>query len=268
MSNIYHAPFESGAIGDTLTFTTTGTSTPQNVYTDPDLDTAWPNPVEADSEGNFPVIFLDPSLPDYRVDYKDINGVSYPGYPVDNVPASQDQSSAYLVKGGTPIVEMYESDEATDAKRWRTIVSGGVMRLQTGTDAGVWTDFMTVTRAGVVTIPSFVTNAGSFTGTLTGMSGTITGTFYWRVSDDFVDLWCDQDITGTSNDTAMTLTGLSAAIQPGSTRFTSDFRALDNTAIAGPFYAAISGSVVTFLPNFTSSGSKGLKAGWTIGYPL
>jgi hypothetical protein len=152
MSTIYSHPFVSGAIGDTLTFTTTGTSTPQNTYADPDLSTAHSNPVEADAEGNFPPIFLDPSLPDYRVDYKNISGVSYPGYPVDDVPSTQDQSTAYLVKGTAPTVELFETDASANNKRWRIRADGEQFLIQQGTDAGVWTTLMTIPRGTVVQV--------------------------------------------------------------------------------------------------------------------
>jgi hypothetical protein len=61
-----------------------------------------------------------------------------------------------------------------------------------------------------------VGSAGSFTGTLTGMVGATTGTVDYRVSSNgVVSLLVAIGITGTSNSTAMTMTGLPAAVRPG-----------------------------------------------------
>jgi hypothetical protein len=152
MSTIYSPPFVSGAIGDKLYFYITGTSTPQNTYTDHDLNTAHANPVEADAEGNFEPIFFDPEVSAYRVDYKNSAGVSYPGYPVDNVPSSQNQATAYLVKGTAPTVELWETDAGADDKRWRIRADGEQFLIQQGTDAGVWTTLMTIPRGTVVQV--------------------------------------------------------------------------------------------------------------------
>jgi hypothetical protein len=221
MSTIYSPPFVSGAIGDQLFFFITGTSTPQNTYTDPDLNTAHSNPVEADAEGNFETIFFDPELPAYRVDYKDINGVSYPGYPVDNVPSSQNQATVYLVKGENPTVELWETDATTDNKRWRIRVDGEQFKIEQGTDAGLWTALMTLNRGDVIQ------ESGSFTATLNGVSGTVTGTAYWyRFSDAIIIVF--PSFTGTSNTTTKTISGIPSGLRPArnSNVFTS---ALDDS---------------------------------------
>lgn len=270
MSILYSPPFVSGAIGDTLTFTMTGTTTPQDTYADPDLDTAHTNPVQADAEGNFPPIYFDPELPDYRVDYKNSEGVSYPGYPVNDVPSSQNQAPAYLAKGDSPFVEWWEADATTNNKRWRARVDGELWKLQRGTDAGVWTDIIQISRSGEVTIPSLVTSAGSFSGVLTGFASDPTPTVYYQVSDGYVRMWVETDYFATSDDTAMTLTGMPAELYPANTSITPPFMARDNGATVMA-YAGVSGAgVATFVTagNFTNSGSKGLPRGWTMGYPL
>lgn len=53
--------------GCKLTFSITGTSTAQNTYQDVGLTIPHLNPVAADADGLFPAIYLDPSLPNYRV---------------------------------------------------------------------------------------------------------------------------------------------------------------------------------------------------------
>src|SRR5450755_54165 len=61
--------------GATYSFFQTGTSTPQNTFTDSTLVTPNANPVVADSNGLFPPIYLSASF-DYKVILKDSAGVT------------------------------------------------------------------------------------------------------------------------------------------------------------------------------------------------
>lgn len=61
--------------GATLSFFQTGTSTPQNTYTDSTLATANANPVVADSNGLFPAIYLAAAF-DYKAILKDSSGTT------------------------------------------------------------------------------------------------------------------------------------------------------------------------------------------------
>jgi hypothetical protein len=107
-------------------------------------------------------------------------------------------------------------------------------------------------------------SSGSFTATLTGMSSTTTGTMKYRIQNGLVTVWTDSSITGTSNATTMTMTGVPAAIQPATTR-----TVLCSVADNGVFYAssatitAASGTWTFYKSfagsSFTSSGIKGLN---------
>lgn len=88
MSSLFNLPFVTSGAGYKLYFYQTGTSTPQNTYQDAELTTPHANPVVADASGNFDPIFLDPSLPDYRVTLTNSADVIQAGYPVDDVAAS------------------------------------------------------------------------------------------------------------------------------------------------------------------------------------
>jgi hypothetical protein len=139
--------------------------------------------------------------------------------------------------------------------------------------------------------PLKLANAGtalvtdSFTATLTGMTGSTTGTIHYmtEVLDATftrVTMWhdtVDSPITGTSNSTAMTMTGLPAAITPLNTgaRTTSiglddannvlmqssfsSTGVIDFTFPSGPWQSGGS-----FSSSFTNSGLKGLRDGWNM----
>jgi len=73
------------AEGYQLSFMEAGTSTPIDVWTTPDLDVAWAQPIVFNAEGNPDgPIFLSPT-PAVKVIYLDENSVAVPGYPVDFV---------------------------------------------------------------------------------------------------------------------------------------------------------------------------------------
>lgn len=123
---------------------------------------------------------------------------------------------------------------------------------------------------------------GSFTGTLTGYAANPTGTVKYQRIGNMAMLWVSANITGTSNATSLTLTGLPAVVQPagavsvpcwGVVSAGSSFESLAQAQIAA------GGSVVTFnlatnAPPVIASQSpanvstKGLITGWTIVYPL
>jgi hypothetical protein len=126
-------------------------------------------------------------------------------------------------------------------------------------------------------------SAGTFTGTLTGMAGATIGTVSYRVSPTgVVSLLVAADIFGASNTTALTMTGLPAAVRPGTATVTVPCWVRDNTntgmaalAIVDntgfiEFRIAKTNAVANFdqylAAGFTAAGSKGLPAGWSITY--
>lgn len=126
---------------------------------------------------------------------------------------------------------------------------------------------------------------GSFTGTLTGMSGSTTGTINYTVADGIAHLWSTSAITGTSGSLDMTMTGLPAAVQPSGARSDICLVTNDSNTCVGRFSNTGSSSTLNFFCGyldpggsvtyiaigssaFEPSGSKGLPAGWCIRYPL
>ncbi len=103
-------PLDSGVImpGAKLTFTETLTTTPQAVYQDADLATPHTIPVEADANGVFPQIFLDPSLPDYRV--KLTTSADVLVYQIDGFPSGIGGSRTITVSSVNPYILLDDTD--------------------------------------------------------------------------------------------------------------------------------------------------------------
>ena len=117
------------------------------------------------------------------------------------------------------------------------------------------------------------TQLSAFTGTLTGVTATITGSVLYRQTGHLVTLYLSSAITGTSNSTAMALTGMPAAARPPNVQVVASVNMEDNGATVGGTASVATGGTVTFgagingnTSGFTSSGTKGLQAGWTITY--
>lgn len=128
-------------------------------------------------------------------------------------------------------------------------------------------------------------SSGTFTGTLTGFGSNPTGTVSYIVAKNIATLYfASTGISGTSNSTAMTMTGLPAAVRPTITRgvVCSELYDNSNTNIIGGCTINSSGVITfqLFVTNavtnrvtrdssaFTSSGDKGLLNQWQISYPL
>lgn len=131
-----------------------------------------------------------------------------------------------------------------------------------------------------------ITASGTFTGTLTGMSGATTGDIaYWVLGGALAILVVDAGVlTGTSDTTAMTMTGLPAAVQPAGAVAFPIAEMIDNGVTGLQGEAAINGGSGTInfaisrtdltanfvrasTTGFTASGTKGLGATVFI-YPL
>lgn len=97
--------------GAKLTFTATGTTTPQNTYTDIGLTVASSNPVVADANGVFAPIYLDPSLPAYRV--KLTTSADVLVKQVDNVPSGESTFQNVRMKSTAPEI-IFEETDAVD----------------------------------------------------------------------------------------------------------------------------------------------------------
>lgn len=146
------------------------------------------------------------------------------------------------------------------------------------TDTGFYRDTSNQIGISLGGITAGLITQGSFTGTLTGMTGSTTGTVHYQRIGNRVTLWVASSITGTSNDSIMTMTGLPAVIQSTGSLVPSVSLIDSGTQCAGLVSAAntlsfflyeddaLSTRILASGAGFTSSGTKGLSAGWTITY--
>lgn len=126
-------------------------------------------------------------------------------------------------------------------------------------------------------------SSGSFTGTLTGMSGTVQAGFVWvktvnSTGSGIVMLSAQTGTTGTSNATTFTITGLPSAIQnanvapliqPFLATDASGTTLADATILAGTMtLRKWSSTTALSTTGWTNSGLKGLPSGWTVFYQL
>lgn len=114
--------------------------------------------------------------------------------------------------------------------------------------------------------------SGSFTTTLSGVSGSVTGTLYWKKIDGIVSLWAVAAITGTSNSTSFGFDGIPASIAPADVKLLSTVF-IDNNVNVPAFTSTGTGMNPSNLRTagsyaWTSSGTKGIPSGWSVSYPL
>ena len=127
-----------------------------------------------------------------------------------------------------------------------------------------------------------VIESGSFTGTLTGCTTSPTATIEYTkeklpTGNYRITLFCaDASLTGTSNTTAMTITGMPAAIQSATKLARINTYVQDNgSQVPGMITVTGASSTITFwmtssdiygTANFTASGTKGIPQGWNVTY--
>src|SRR5690606_27489903 len=120
-------------------------------------------------------------------------------------------------------------------------------------------------------------DSGSFTATLTGVSGTVQGTINWYRVGRLVTLYSANNITGTANAIGMSLQQLPASLRPTQTRdVPSVGMVADNAAGRVGRATVLTNGGISFayletggvLVVFPSTGTKGLEGGWSITYLL
>jgi hypothetical protein len=251
----------------------TGTSTPQNTYQDIGLITAHANPVVADAAGFFPPIYLDPSLPHYRLTLTTSADVQV--WQLDDIPSNQNTAQAITLYSTQPKIVFDESDVADSAVR--ITVSGGEFLIQFVTAGESLTNnILRVSRTGLaINDASFLgwdIENDTFTGALTGCTASVPIAVEFSRERTLCAL--RGAASGTSNTTAMSLTGLPIGCRPAN-NVIAPCMLLDNGAAKGGWALIQTSGTIVFgigidnnASGFTGSGTKGLNTGWNLVYPL
>lgn len=164
---------------------------------------------------------------------------------------------------------------------WLGDVSG-TPKFSIGNSSGnklTW-DGSTLNVAGAINMTN---SSATFTPTWTGYTSQPSGTLTYLDLGAVVIMWAPNTITGTSNATAMTFTGIPSAIRPSGTRSLSCQVVNDGVVIEGGVFIQSDGSavfhrvvalgasqpydVVPYISSFTSAGLKGVPNGFLLVYP-
>lgn len=171
----------------------------------------------------------------------------------------------YLGHASTANASMdYESDAALNLSG-----NGGADKLIIDTSHNL-------TYKGVDLTP----DTNTYTGTLTGVNATVTNTMKVSRQGNITCIYTDTDFTGTSNSNAMTITGtIPAGFAPAANRVVAVGNMQDNgvsSQIVGQATIAAGGTItlaklnatpVASSTNWTTSGTKGINAGWSMCFP-
>ncbi len=273
--------------GAKLTFTQTGGTTPQNVYQDSALATPHAAPVVADSAGVFAPIYLDPSLPNYRV--KLTTSADVLVYQIDGYPSNQNAAQTFRLAAAAPSLIFEETDATANNQKWKIGVNAEQLTFSLLNDAeSVETVVFTLDRSGTSIgdfnflpaglglmnykgqeVASII--SGTFNGTWTGFSTSpfTTQLNYTKIQEPGGRGIVHLSIPGTlatSNAATWTITGLPAAIAPADgTTMVVNVRDNGTDTAGVVFLTTGAPTVLTFgkgvaAGGFTASGSKGLSS--------
>lgn len=120
---------------------------------------------------------------------------------------------------------------------------------------------------------AYNTTSGTFTGSLTGMTGTVTGPVNWVLIGDCAILTAA--FTGVSDSPAMNMTGLPVNLRPALGGKFCTCMLIDNGIQVGGWADVTASTQINFgigfnnnQSGFTPTGTKGLAAGWQVVYSL
>lgn len=288
-----------------------GSSTPQATYTDSTGGTPNANPIVLNSAGRLPnvqiwqpqgvklkIVVTDANNNQLGPAFDQVAGIDDPTDLLSTLAASGVGSGADLIANAVRSFDLFSSVRAAGAP---TLITGQtrVIDIQSGINpddgfGGIfyWNASSTATDDSANVIkPTSVSGAGrylrqasvssgTFTGTLTGMTAPVNVSLQYKLIGNIVSLTTiggshSNNNTGTSNSTAMSMTGIPAAISPAGSLLNTVFcpELFDNGVNPLGGVAQISTSAATIFfglgvnfGNFTASGTKGLGKNWTLIY--
>jgi hypothetical protein len=146
MPSLFYLPKVTSLAGSKLYFYQTGTSTPQNVYTDEDLLTPHSSPVVADGSGVFAPIYLDGTQSNYRVSHYTSADVLI--YTVDDVPsgASDAVTGLLISQSSNPKIRFRQKGSGNNGD-WLIQVATEQLKLSlTNAALSLESDYLVVDR--------------------------------------------------------------------------------------------------------------------------
>lgn len=221
-------------------------------------------------------------------------------------------NSPIALRSTQPGMSFSATGQALDSKVWDAFITTQHFTIQIDNDAGTVSkgvlDFLrsantvaSMTLGNIIDKPtialvgptqsyegSFGTTAlknvatydsGTFVGTVTGMTAATTGTVNWTRTGNIATVYVINSITGTSNTTAMSLTGLPSQINPTNAQKVACTGITDNNVgdsatqcfILNTNQIAFSLLNVTngkYTNTFTASATKGLTGAFSVTYSL
>lgn len=300
---------------------TAGSSTPQATYTDITGGTTNANPIILANNGrlnnvqvwqpggsSLKIVLSDTNNNQIGPVFDQVTGVNDPattlatlanpnsGFGVDIVANAVRSYDLFASMRSAPVPSLSGSQTLTALVQGGATLLGGGGAFRWSTTSTAADDSFSVIKPATaggtgrwLRIVEPMVSTGLFQGTLTGMTAATTATFLftrYNVPDvtaglQMVNLYVSGTLTGTSNLSSMSLTGLPSLIWPAATRSVMCSQITDNGALyvgkadvgtsggVGIALLQVSGSNVTYSLNaFTASGTKGLGAGWYISYNL
>lgn len=283
--NLFFLPrvvaIDNGAVvpGALLYFYQTGTSTPQDTYTDLALSVPHDNPVVADANGVFDPIYFDPAFGDYRVTLTDSDDVQI--WQEDDIPAAE-VSDIITLESSAPYIDLVEDDATTNNGVYRIQANSDQLIIRLGNDAKDSFSTVIALDRTLNVLDGFSVNGveqlpqtGSFTPVFQGFSSDPSGSdTTYTIHGKLVSVRINHG-TGTSDDTGFSMTNIPTAIRP-STSIMCPLNNLTDNGVqgwgnvfvdsAGSFNFYFEGTASTW----TASGTKGFgSSGLSVfTYPL
>jgi hypothetical protein len=169
--------------------------------------------------------------------------------------------------GNSAQIMQINSAGAADTKVWDNFTTGATLQFRCVNDADtIANDWLVVTRTG--TTPTSIAfsgtsltfngvsvgaTTGSFTGTAVGLTSAVTVTCHYTITGTSVTLYIPT-ISGTSNSTSFSMSGLPAAIQQATAKIAAqctNLNCVDNTSPVSGFGTVSGGSVIFSKSTFT-----------------
>ena len=189
----------------------------------------------------------------------------------------------WVTEQATPPISIADLD--TQEEDFSTAFNNCILRDGTGVPSAAtpWNG-QRISDLGAPTTDGDAANyqTGTFTATLGNCTTAPTVSMSYRICGGVCTLWVPSTLSGTANDTALTVTGLPSICRPSAQRFVPCLLTDNSIAcMAGAVLIANSTTLTFYLmiaqgslfsntgnSSFTNGATKGIPSFWTVTYPL